>query len=328
MLILKATTAAATTAIDPGEFETKQRGQVSGALFDTQGAILSSEPFACRKTSGCLEVVDSLPPAPVPLPDSPIAPPSSIAPATHAIGPNFAARVSNSWCLAAIIGNAISASFSPNLSDLGELNALAVLGGFDHFNIEQDISDISGNVSLGTLPRWTGVDPALGGNSFAQFDDQFPWYYDEVATAGEWMPLYNNPSIFTFDASGAAIGLNWRDAPNLGPQNAGVTLTFTDYLVGVYADHTGVRISQAFPNTQNVNFVWTFTQGAWGANAPSLMRFARFDQSERGSDGSVQFLGYFGSDPCHLSPTGGNTCQPLSEPTRKQRHLERLPEAH
>ena len=251
--------------------------------------------------------------------------PSSGTQVTPGAGGDFAARVSNSWCLPTIAGNSIVNTFRPNLSGLSDLTALANLGGFDHFNIEQDLTDISGSQFPGRLPRWTGVDPALGGNTFYQFDDQFPWYYDEVPSLGEWMPLYNNPAILVSDAAAATVGLDWRDAPNLSPANAGVSVSFTDYLVGVYADHTGVRISELYPGAKNVNFDWTFTQGDWGGNAPDLIRFGRFDQSEPGSAGSIVFLGFFGSNSGVLTPTPGNACTPPPERGRKSRHDARHP---
>jgi hypothetical protein len=198
--------------------------------------------------------------------------------------------------------------FRPNLADMADLSALASAGGFDHFNIEQDIIDISGASAPSVLPRWSGVDPLPGGNTFYQFDDQFPWYYEEVPTPGAWMPTYDNPSILVFGAEGEAIGLRWVDAPHIGPTNAGITITFSDYLIGVRADHSGVRISDEFHNAQNVNFSWSFVQGPWGSDSRDTIRFAAFDQSEPGSEGAINFLGYFDSDPSQLTATQGTNC--------------------
>jgi len=265
-----------------------------------------STPRFCARRNACL-LVDALPDAPSPIPGGPAGSGDQVVPDAAA---SFVVHVSNSWCPALVDGNSISATFSPNLAGIDDLSALARLGGFDHFNIEQDITEISGAEIPALLPRWTGVDPALGGNTFSQFDDQFPWYYDEVRSTGGWMPLYDDPSILLSDPQGTAIGLVWRDAPNLSSQNIGVTLSFSDYLVGVYADHTGARISDLFPGAQNVNFKWTFKQGHWGKKGPDLFRFARFDQREPGSKGSVRFLGYFGSDASFLAVTSGRSCSP------------------
>ena len=221
---------------------------------------------------------------------------------------DFAARVSNSWCMAGVRGNAISGNFRPNLAGVGDLSALASVGGFDHFNIEQDIIDISGASAPNVLPRWTGVDPLPGGNTFYQFDDQFPWYYEEVETPGAWMPTYDNPSVLLFGSHSEPIGLRWTDGPHIGPTNTGITITFADYLVGVRADHTGVRISDAFRNAQNVNFTWTFVQGPWGSDAGDAIRFAAFDQSEPGSEGAIKILGFFDNDPGDLTAAPVATC--------------------
>ena len=223
---------------------------------------------------------------------------------------DFAARVSNAWCVADVSGNAISAMFLPNLAGFADLNALANAGGFDHFNVEQQITDISGAAVLGSLPRWTGVDPALGGNAFYQFDDQFPWYFDEAPAVGEWMPTYDSPNVLITGPSGEAVGFRWADAPNIGPSNAGATLTFTDFLVGVYPDHTGVRISQAFPHAQNVNFTWTFQQGNWGGGTSDTIRFGSFDSSEPGSEGSISVLGYFVGEQGQMILTPIAACMP------------------
>jgi len=221
---------------------------------------------------------------------------------------DFTARVSNSWCMAEPSGNAMSGSFLPNLAGYADLSAFASIGGFDHFNIEQVIVDISGAVNPGLFPRWTGVDPLPGGNTFYQFDDQYPWYYEEVSTPGGWMPSYDNPAVLISGFLGEPIGLRWADAPNVGPSNAGVTITFMDYLVGVRSDHSGVRISDAFPNAQNVNFEWSFVQGRWGSDAPDVVRFVGFDKSESDSEEAINFLGYFGSDPNQLAAQQTTSC--------------------
>jgi hypothetical protein len=226
------------------------------------------------------------------------------------VGPSFSVRVSNGWCIPMLDGNSISSTFSPGLSGLPDLNALAQLGGFDHFNIEQEITDITGSVSPGSLPRWTGIDPSLGGNTFAQFDDQFPWYYDEVGKPDSWMPMYNDPRIFVYGSTGEISGLYWSDAPNLGPNNAGTRLTFVGYLVGVKSDHSGARISEQFPDAKNVNFSWTFTQGAWGSGSRELIRFSNFNEREPRSKGAVRFLGFFENDPARVSSTSGTPCNP------------------
>lgn len=223
--------------------------------------------------------------------------PQSGAEAIGAAHEDFSARVSNAWCMASVRGNVILAMFQPNLIGMTDLHTLASAGGFDHFNIEQDIIDISGASAPELLPRWTGVDPLPGGNTFYQFDDQFPWYYNEVQTPGAWMPTYDNPSVLISGPAGEPIGLRWVDAPHIGPANAGATITFADYLVGVRADHSGVRISDAFRDARNVNFAWTFVQGSWGSDTRDSIRFAAFDQSEPGSAGAISILGYFDSDP-------------------------------
>jgi len=223
---------------------------------------------------------------------------------------DFAVRVSNSWCMSETSGNAISGQFLPNLAGFADLNAFASVGGFDHFNIEQDIVDISGVAFPGLFPRWTGVDPLPGGNTFYQFDDQYPWYYDEVPTPGGWMPTFDSPNVLISGSLGEPIGLRWADAPHIGPGNAGVTITFMDYLVGVRADHSGVRISEAFPEAQNVNFEWAFVQGQWGTNAPEGVRFAGFDKPEAGAEAAINFLGYFGSDPDQLTVPHATNCSP------------------
>jgi hypothetical protein len=210
--------------------------------------------------------------------------------------------------MASVSGNAISGMFRPKLAGLADLDALAIAGGFDHFNIEQDIIDISGAAAPSSLPRWTGVDPLPGGNTFYQFDDQFPWYYNEVPTPGAWMPMYDDPIALISGSLGEPIGLRWVDAPHIGPGNAGATITFADYLVGVRADHSGVRISDAFHAAQNVNFAWTFVQGPWGSDTRETIRFAGFDQSEPGSEGAINILGYFDGDPTKPTATQVMSC--------------------
>jgi hypothetical protein len=259
----------------------------------------------------CQQLADELPPTPQPLPGTPLSAPN--APSPELTEQDFARRVSNAWCRPQIAGNAISDLFLPDLTGITDLNALAHLGGFDHFNIEQDISAISGDQASLLLPRWTGVDPALGGNIFYQFNDQFPWYYEEVSTPYAWMPMYDDDNVLASDPSGRLIGLRWGDAPNIGPKNAGVVVAFTDYLVGVYSDHRGEKISDRFPNAQNVNFAWTLRQGHWGMNPHGRVQFARFDQREPGSKASVTFLGRFGSDPTVLKHIPDKLCTPFTE---------------
>jgi hypothetical protein len=249
----------------------------------------------------CVRLSDNLPPPPIFLPHS------SETPSPPPDAGEFVRRVSNRWCGPIVTGNSIASQFAPDLSGLADLNALAHLGGFDHFNIEQQISEIAEGSYPARLPRWTGVDPALGGNTFAQFNDAFAWYYEEVPAAGQSLPMYDDPGVHVFDAEGRDTALEWRDAPNIGPRNAGVTLTFVDYLVGVYSDHSGVRISQAFADAANVNFQWTLTQGAWGAEPGH--RFGRFDQVEPGSEGAITFLGFFGNDADRLTQTTGAACE-------------------
>ena len=120
--------------------------------------------------------------------------------------------------------------------------------------------------------------------------------------------MYYDPKVLTYNSVGNLAGILWSDAPNAGPQNAGVRYEFTDYLVGVYHDHSGARISDLFPAAQNVNFKWTFVQGNWGQGAAGAIRFSRFDQHEPRSEGAVKFLGYFGSDPLALSKTSKTNC--------------------
>jgi len=274
----------------------------------------------CAVAVRCVRLSDNLPAPPrTDLPAAPqfvpgetVTPPHSIVPPTAKDIADFVRRVSNGWCAVSVNGNAIADAFEPDLSGLADLNALADLGGFDHFNIEQDITDISHNDNPGLLPRWTGVDPAVGGNAYDQFDDAYPWYYNEVFKVGEWMPMYDNPDIYVTNPSAQYVGLNWQDAPNMGPRNAGTVLTFVDYLVGVYPDHTGVRISQAFANAQGTNFEWTFRQGRWGAK--SRDRFRSPGEPEPGSHGSIKFLGYFDADSSQLSPAAANACAAASEP--------------
>lgn len=225
---------------------------------------------------------------------------------------DFTQRVSNRWGRPQTIGNWISDKFRPDLSGLsllsGSSNSLAALGGFDHFNIEQEITAISRPGTPPVLGRSTGIDPALGGNP-NQSADCFSWYFDEVPVTDSSASTYNDSRVLQPDS------LTWSDAPNLAPSlfhrlaNFGTTLEFSDYLVGVYADHTGVRISDVYPDAQNVNFQWTFTQGLWGGTSGNL-RFDAFGPPEPGSEGSVNFLGYFGSDPNQLSPISASVPEP------------------
>ena len=280
-------------------------------LFMSFGAMNTSAAVAhatdtCLAPRGCTRLSENLPPPPVFLPRSGETPPADSPPAPDA--GEFARRVSNRWCAPNVEGNSIASIFAPDLSALADLNALANLGGFDHFNIEQQITEISEGSYPARLPRWTGVDPALGGNTFAQFNDGFAWYYEEVPVAGQWLPTYDDPSVHVFDSSGRDTALEWRDAPNIGPRNAGVTLTFVDYLVGVYPDHSGVRISAAFADAKNVNFQWTLTQGEWGGQQRDVIRFVGFDAVEPGSQGAIKFLGFFGSDAGRLEETAGAVC--------------------
>jgi len=292
------------------------------AAANNNGQAQPARTNDCAATSRCARTADNLPAAPrtdLPVapqyvPGSVVAPSQPVAPPAAKDFAEFVRRVSHGWCAASVGGNLIANTFSPDLTGLSDLNALANLGGFDHFNIEQDITDISNNNYPAMLPRWTGVDPAVGGNSYVQFDDDYPWYFNEVFKPGEWMPMYNNPGIYVINPSGQRVGLNWRDAPNMGPRNAGTTLTFIDYLVGVYPDHTGARISQAFPTAQETNFQWRFRQGEWGAKRHDRSRAP--DGIEPGSRGSISFLGFFGNDPGRLSPASANACKAATEPGR------------
>ncbi len=232
----------------------------------------------------------------------PIISSSTISNVSPSLSPSFSQRISNSWLPYQIRGNNISDQLSPNLDGLTPLNgslisALAALGGFDHFNIEQEIVAINRPYIDPIMSRGTGIDPFIGGNDGVPADE-YRWYHNEVpvgpGSAGG-MYMYNDPQILTYDRFG------WADRPEIGWINAGTTLTFVDYLVGVYADHTGVRITDLFPDVQNVNFTWQFTQGVFGGD-PGDLKYYDWDGSPTpGSDGSINFLGYFGSDPNVLS---------------------------
>ena len=87
-------------------------------------------------------------------------------------------------------------------------------------------------------------------------------------------------------------------------------MTFVDYLVGVYSDHSGVRVSEALSGAQNVNFTWTFRQGKWGTRRLDRMRFASFDEHDPGSEGAVTFQGFFSQDATTLAATVGISCAP------------------
>jgi hypothetical protein len=218
--------------------------------------------------------------------------------------PAFTDRVSNSWHDdGASSGNLIVRFFAPNLSPLNDLHALAQLSGFDHFNIEQDIVDIQG---ARLLSRGTGIDPQLGGNSVLQVADSYPWYYDEIQNPDSTTFYILDPRITTSNY------LTWFDKPDINIVNAGAKIQFIDYLVGVYSDHTGVRISDVYPDVQNVNFRWDFTQGLWGGSSGDLQYFDGFGLPDSGSQGSINFLGYFGNDPNVLSPVSAPVPEPCS----------------
>jgi PEP-CTERM motif len=228
----------------------------------------------------------------------------------------FASRVSNAWKGVNkgqnfnINDNVIDSAFTPNLSGLPNLQGLAQLGGFDHFNILQEITEVDflgapideheWHDNHSALARFTGIDPLLGGNPGLANppSDNYPWYYDEVPVTGL---IRNSDPGLLVDNNTTISQLTFHDEPNIGSLNRGITLKFSDYLVGVYADHTGVKISDVYPTATDVNFKWSFTQGFWGGTSTDAEVLASaFDPPDPAADGSIEFLGYFGNDPTQL----------------------------
>lgn len=215
-------------------------------------------------------------------------------------GPNAAAftvAVSNAWQRVSTTGNLIQQYFVPSATGPSgtalTLSQIAQLGGFDHFNVEQVITNV-GNTVLGTKPIVQDGEPAVGldfpiGGVPSVPADNFPWTLNEVSFPGEGFYMWNDPRVTT------SSSMMWWDSPDLHDYNAGATMDFTDYLVGVYSDGTGVVISDLYPDVTNTNFDWQFTQGIWGLSTDEYTTLSDNMFPTPGSDGSVQFDGYFGA---------------------------------
>lgn len=222
-------------------------------------------------------------------------------------GTDFAKIVSNSWLLISDgSSNLIDQQFIPRMDGhaIG-LDAAAALGGFDHFNVEQVITSIK---AVGIpMTRDVGPDPAIGGNP-GQISDNYPWYFNEIPSP--WGETYNSPDVVS------DISMNWQDAPNLGFGRFGTVVNFTDYLVGVYADHTGVRISDLYPDAQNVNFEWSFQQNFTPSLSGSdwIDDFTSYVVPEPDSANSSSMLGYFGINPIELSSVSATLETTVPEP--------------